>query len=62
MSVNSIIDLYKYSEDPTATGYKRIIGLYMRDIFSWLFALGWEPGDVMINAFEKVILITKSSG
>ena len=53
--------MYKYSEGAAATRYKKMIGLYMRDVFSWLFALGWEPGDVVTNAFEKVIVITKSS-
>ena len=43
------------------TKKKKMIGLYMRDGFSWLFALGWEPGDVMTNTFKKVIVITKSS-
>ena len=41
---------------------KKMIGLYMRDVFSWLFALGLEPDDVMTNALKKVIVITKSSG
>ena len=47
---------------PQQLDTKKMIGLYMRDVFSWLFALGWEPGDAMTNAFQKVIVITKSSG
>lgn len=38
-----------------------MIGLYMRDIFLWLFAFGWDAGEAMTNAFGKVIVTTKSS-
>ena len=59
MLVNSITDLYKSSEDAAVTGNKKMTCLYIRDnIFSRLFAFGWEPGDVMTNALEKVIVIT----
>ena len=34
----------------------------MRDIFLWLFAFGWDPGETMTNAFGEVIVITESSG
>ena len=60
MAVNSITYLYKYSEDAAVTGNK-VIGLYMRDIFLWLFAFGWDPGEAMTNSSGKVIVMTENS-
>ena len=37
-------------------------GLYIRNIFIWLFAFGWDLCEAMTNAFGKVIVTTKSSG
>ena len=37
-------------------------GFYIRDIFIWSFAFGWDLCEAMTNAFGKVIVITKSSG
>ena len=52
--------MYKYSKDAAATGYKKRLA-FIWDVFLWSFALGWEPGDVMTNDFENVIVVTKSS-
>ena len=60
-SVNSITDLYKYSEDAAVTGNKKLL-VFIWDIFLWLFAFGWDPGEAMTNTFGKVIVITESSG
>ena len=59
MVVNSITYLYKYSEDATVTGNKKLL-VFIWEI--WLFAFGWDPGKAMTNASWKVIVKTESSG